>query len=68
MKKSGLIDMFGLSGDPKSNDQLDSLLFRLSSDEPISCEGGVAESSLPFSIKIGISAASSGIFFSSCKK
>lgn len=34
MKKSELIDMFGLSGDSSSNDQLDDLLFRLESDIP----------------------------------
>ena len=32
MKKSELIDMFGLRGDSSSNDQLDDLLFRLESD------------------------------------
>jgi hypothetical protein len=53
MKKTGLIDMFGLSGDPISNDQLDNLLFRLESDDCASrCEGSTAESSSPFSIKI----------------
>jgi hypothetical protein len=49
MKKSRLIDMFGLSGDPANNDQLDNLLFRLESDEPIQCEGGTKHSSSPFS-------------------
>ncbi|ARO87898.1 hypothetical protein EBAPG3_009020 [Nitrosospira lacus] len=34
MKKSELIDMFGLSGDSSSHDQLDDLLFRLESDAP----------------------------------
>lgn len=34
MKKSNLIDMFGLSGDPSSDDHLDALLFRLESDTP----------------------------------
>ena len=34
MKKSELIDMFGLSGDSSSNDQLDDLLFFLESDIP----------------------------------
>ncbi|MEP7370867.1 MAG: hypothetical protein ABI659_01450 [Nitrosospira sp.] len=34
MKKSELIDMFGLSGDSSSNDQLDDLLFCLESDIP----------------------------------
>ncbi|SFH25722.1 hypothetical protein SAMN05216299_10453 [Nitrosospira sp. Nsp14] len=46
MKKSGLIDMFGLSSDPISNDQLDGLLFRLESDGHIAREGG---SENPFS-------------------
>ena len=53
MKKTRLIDMFGLSGDPISNDQLDNLLFRLESDDCASrCEGGAAESSSPFSITV----------------
>lgn len=34
MKKSKLIDLFGLSGDSSSNDQLDDLLFRLESERP----------------------------------
>ena len=34
MKKSELIDMFGLRSDSSSNDQLDDLLFRLESDIP----------------------------------
>lgn len=34
MKKSELTDMFGLSGDSSSNDQLDDLLFCLESDIP----------------------------------
>jgi len=32
MKKPKLIDMFGLSGDPANDKQLDDLLFRLESD------------------------------------
>ena len=40
MKKSGLIDMFGLSGDPINNDPLDGLLFRLESDTHIAHGGG----------------------------
>jgi hypothetical protein len=53
MKKTGLIDMFGLSGDPTINDQLDNLLVRLESDDCASrCEGGTAESSSPFSITV----------------
>jgi hypothetical protein len=55
MKKSRLIDMFGLSGDPENNDQLDNLLSRLESDEPIQCEGGAKHSSSPFSTIIRIS-------------
>lgn len=31
MENSNLIDMFGLSGDPSSDDRLDDLLFRLES-------------------------------------
>jgi hypothetical protein len=48
MKKSGLIDMFGLSSDPASNDQLDSLLFRFESDAHIGREGDSKNPSLPF--------------------
>ena len=48
MKKSGLIDMFGLSGDPISNDQLDGLLFRFESDAHIAREGDSKNPSLPF--------------------
>jgi hypothetical protein len=48
MKKTGLIDMFGLSSDPLSNDQLDGLLFRLESDAHITREGGSKNSSLLF--------------------
>lgn len=47
MKKSGLIDMFGLSSDPISNDQLDDLLFRLESDGHIAREGGSENSFSP---------------------
>lgn len=47
MKKSGLIDMFGLSSDPISNDQLDDLLFRLESDGHIAHEGGSENSFSP---------------------
>jgi len=32
MNKPGLIDMFGLSGDPTNDAQLDDLLFRLDSE------------------------------------
>jgi hypothetical protein len=48
MKKSGLIDMFGLSSDPISNDQLDGLLFRFESDARIAREGDSKNPSLPF--------------------
>jgi hypothetical protein len=47
MKKSGLIDMFGLSSDPISNDQLDSLLFHLESDGHIARRGGSENSFSP---------------------
>jgi hypothetical protein len=47
MKKSGLIDMFGLSSDPISNDQLDDLLFRLESDGHLAHEGGSDNSFSP---------------------
>jgi hypothetical protein len=52
MKKSRLIDMFGLSGDPVNNDRLDALLFRLESNYSISCGGNAESSSLPFSVTI----------------
>ena len=47
MKKSGLIDMFGLSSDPISNDQLDDLLFRLESDGHLHMKVDSENSSLP---------------------
>lgn len=47
MKKSGLIDMFGLSGDPINNDPLDGLLFRLESDTHIAHGGGAKNSLSP---------------------
>lgn len=34
MRKTKLIDMSGLSGDPSSDDQLDDLFFRLESEIP----------------------------------
>lgn len=34
MRKTKLIDMSGLSGDPSSDDQLDELFFRLESEIP----------------------------------
>ena len=39
MKKSKLIDLFGLSGDSSSDDQLDDLLFRLESERPATLHG-----------------------------
>jgi hypothetical protein len=59
MKKSGLIDMFGLSGDPISNGQLDGLLFGLESDTHLA-HGGGAKNSLSPSI---IVATASGCEF-----
>jgi hypothetical protein len=50
MKKSSLIDMFGLNDDPGNNDQLDNLLFRLESEEHIPCKDGDGRSSSPFYI------------------
>jgi hypothetical protein len=34
MRKSKLIDMLGLSGNPSDEDRLDALLFRLEADTP----------------------------------
>jgi hypothetical protein len=39
VKKSKLIDLFGLSGDSSSDDQLDDLLFRLESERPTTLHG-----------------------------
>lgn len=39
MKKSKLIDLFGLSGDSSSDNQLDDLLFRLESERPATLHG-----------------------------
>ncbi len=44
MKKSKLIDMFGLSGDSASNDRLDDLLFRLESDTSTASDGNSDDS------------------------
>ena len=50
MKKSRLIDMFGLNDDPGKSDQLDNLLLRLESEEHIPCKDGAERSSSPFYI------------------
>jgi hypothetical protein len=50
MKKSRLIDMFGLNDDAGNNDQLDNLLFHLESEEHIPCKDGARRSSSPFYI------------------
>jgi hypothetical protein len=34
VNKANLLDMFGLSGDPASDDELGALLFRLESETP----------------------------------
>lgn len=38
MKKTKLIDMFGLSGDPSNDDELDDLFFRLEREAPKALE------------------------------
>lgn len=50
MKKSRLIDMFGLNDDPGNNDQLDNLLLRLESEEHIPGKDRAGRSSSPFYI------------------
>jgi hypothetical protein len=50
MKKSRLIDMFGLNDDPGNNHQLDNLLLHLESEEDIPCKDGAERSSSPFYI------------------
>lgn len=62
MKESGLIDMFGLSGDPISNDQLDDLFLCLESDDPIAREGGSNDSFSPFLIVVTASLSESDNF------
>ena len=56
MKKSRLIDMFGLSGGTADDDRLDDLLFRLESSTSTS-PGGISGGSafVPFSITISTS-------------
>lgn len=62
MKTSNLIDMFGLSGDPSSDDQLDDLLFRLESDIPNALHE--EHTCLPSFIATPIAVPSAGMFFS----
>ena len=45
MKKSKLIDLFGLSGDSSSDDQLDDLLFRLEWERPTTLHGNSKDAS-----------------------
>jgi hypothetical protein len=53
MKKSKLIDMFGLSGDSASNDRLDDLLFCLESDTSTASKEILDDSAaLSFSVTI----------------
>jgi|SRR5690242_18859542 hypothetical protein len=65
MKKSKLIDMFGLSEDSANNDRLDNLLFRLESDtSTASC--GISDDSDALSLSITISTSgyeSEDVFF-----
>jgi hypothetical protein len=65
MKKSKLIDMFGLSEDSASSDQLDDLLFRLESNTS-TASGAISDNSAPvsFSMTIGTSGyESEDVFF-----
>ncbi len=65
MKKSKLIDMFGLSGDSASNDRLDDLLFRLESDtSTASCRNSDDGGALSFAVTISTSGyESEDVFF-----
>jgi hypothetical protein len=53
MNESGLLDMYGLSGEPANDDRLDELFFRLES-ETSAPSNGISKSgaSLPFIITI----------------
>jgi hypothetical protein len=48
MKKTQLIDMFGMSGDSSDDDELDSLLFCLEHDDPQVLESSSANACLSF--------------------
>ena len=65
MKKSKLIDMFGLSGDSANNDRLDDLLFRLETDTSTVFDGISDDSgALSFSVTISTSGyESEDVFF-----
>lgn len=62
MKKSELIDMFGLNGDSSNHDQLDDLLFCLESDIPNVLETNSKVTCLPSFAPITVaSSRSSGV-------
>ena len=65
MKKSKLIDMFGLSGDSACNSRLDDLLFRLESDTSTASDG-ISDDSAALSFSVTISTSgyeSEDVFF-----
>ena len=63
MKKSKLIDLFGLSGDSSSDDQLDDLLFRLESERPTMLHGNSKDAFMSVFITTGnTSLDSDGLF------
>ena len=63
MKKSNLIDMFGLTGDPSSEDRLDDLLFRLESDAQNALEVNSNAICLSSAFTITISSSGSAVSF-----
>ncbi len=59
MEKTKLIDLFGMSGDPLDNDELDDLLLRLESESQNILEVNYG-STYPSPITITITSSSSG--------
>lgn len=68
MKKSELIDMFGLSGDSSRNDQLDDLLFCLESNIPNVLETNSKVTCLPSFTPATIARSKSGGVTAAFKK
>lgn len=60
MTNAKLIDIFGLSADPASGDQLDDFLLRLESEEPDAFHEDSEHTCLPSFVTIAISNSESG--------
>jgi hypothetical protein len=60
MRNTQLVDMFGLSADPATDDQLDDFLLRLESEVPDTLYENSAHTHLPSFITIAITNSESG--------